>query len=261
MSQDGPSQPLPSDPNSTGPVTPPDDGLSALGKRLGPAAILGIIASVLPPLGSIVLFWKINQIGQWLRDHGDSGPFVYVGGFIVLTGLALLPTYASAILGGWAFGFTTGAIAAMSGFTGAAILGYLIGRLGSGDRVEKILAEKPRWKAVRDALVGGSFAKTLAIVTLLRLPPNSPFAITNLVLASVKTHPAAYIIGTIIGMAPRTLIVIYIAADLATRLDPAQAAEAKKPMWLIVGGIAVSIAVLALIGFIAKRALDKVVAK
>jgi uncharacterized membrane protein YdjX (TVP38/TMEM64 family) len=245
-----------------GPVTSPQaGGIGDLGKRLGPAAILGIIATVLPPLGSIVLFWKINQIGQWLRDHGTSGPFVYVGGFIVLTGLALLPTYASAILGGWAFGFEVGGIAAMSGFTGAAILGYVIGRLGSGDRVERILAEKPRWKAVRDALVGGSFAKTFAIVTLLRLPPNSPFAITNLVLASVKTNPVAYVLGTIIGMAPRTLIVIYIAADLAQRLDPAQAAEAKKPMWLIVGGIAVSVAVLGLIGFIAKRALDRVVKK
>jgi nitrate reductase gamma subunit len=32
-------------------------------------------------------------------------------------------------------------------------------------------------------------------------------------------------------------------------------------MWLIVGGIAVSVAVLGLIGFIAKRALDRVVKK
>ena len=238
-------------------MVPPTD----LIKRLGPAAILGLIACILPPLGSIVLFWKINFIGQWLRGHDFTGIVIYVGAFIVLAGAALLPTYATAILGGWAFGFQSGSIAALLGFTGAAIVGYVTGRLGSGDRVETIISENPKWQAIRDALVGGTFLKSLAIITLVRLPINSPFAITNLVLASVKTNVVAYILATALGMAPRTLIAVYLAAGFAQNLDPEHAARAPKPTWVLVAGIASAIAVMLVIGLIASNALKRLTAK
>lgn len=244
-------------PASPAQVTPPPD----LIKRLGPAAILGVVACILPPLGSIALFWKINFIGQWLRGHDGAGIAIYIGAFIVLAGAALLPTYATAILGGWAFGFQSGSIAALLGFTGAAIVGYVTGRLGSGDRVQTIISEHPKWQAIRDALIGGSFLKSLAIITLVRMPINSPFAITNLVLASVKTNVVAYILGTALGMAPRTLIAVYLAAGFAQNLDPEHAARAPKPTWVLVAGIGSAIVVMLVIGFIASNALKRMTAQ
>mgnify|MGYP000078054023 CR=1 FL=1 len=237
--------------------TPPQtDSLVAVVKRLGPASVLAAGATVLPPLGSIALFAYMNSVGDWLRSHGGEGIAMYIAGFAVFAGLALLPTYASAILGGWAFGFSVGFPAAMCGFLGGALIAYGVCRPAASDRVEKIIAEKPKWKAVRDALVGGSALKTLAIVMLLRLPPNSPFALTNLVLSSVKVPVWIFLLGTLVGMAPRTAVAVLIASRLQNQL--ASEAAQQRPWWTIAGGIVLSLIVLCVIGYIAQTALKKI---
>jgi len=170
--------------------------------RLGPAAVLGFIAATLPPLGSIALFYYMNDLGAWLRGHGTQGLVYYALGFGLFAGLALLPTYASAALGGWAFGFANGFPAAMSGFVLGSLIGYAIARPTASSRVESLINEKPKWKTVRDSLVGSGFWRTLMIVTLVRVPPNSPFAVTNLVLASVRVPVVPYALGDIAGHGP-----------------------------------------------------------
>jgi uncharacterized membrane protein YdjX (TVP38/TMEM64 family) len=237
---------------------PPKESLSHILKRLGPASLLAAVAAFLPPLGSIVLFWNINAVGTWLREHA-SGVGFYVAGFALLAGLAFLPTYASAILGGWAFGFATGFPAAMGGFLGGSLVGYGVARPTASERVEKLIADHPKWKAVRDALVGGTALKTLAIVTLLRIPPNSPFAVTNLVLASVRVPLWIYSLGTIVGMAPRTAAVVLLASKLQNMAaqNAAEQAAKQQPWWVFALGIAITIAVLGILGMIANHAIKR----
>jgi uncharacterized membrane protein YdjX (TVP38/TMEM64 family) len=230
--------------------------LGLIGKRLGPAAFLAAAALFLPLVGSIALFAYIDTIGAWLRGHGIAGLALYAAAFAILAGLAILPTYASAILGGWAFGFALGLPGALCGFLGGALIGYTTGRLTARDRVNKMIKEQPRWDAVRGALVGSGFWKTLGIVTLIRVPPNSPFAFTNLLLSSLKTNLLAYTLGTMMGMLPRTAIVIFVASQFKD-LTAAEAAE-RKPIWLVAGGVVLAVLVLCVLGAIAKRALDKV---
>ncbi len=230
--------------------------LIAYAVRLGPASLLAIGAAVLPPLGSIILFANIGVIGEWLRSHDGKGVAMYIVGFAFFAGVALLPTYASAILGGWAFGFAVGLPAALAGFLGGSLIGYAVARPTSAERVNKLIEEKPQWKAVRDALVGGSPGKTLLIVTLLRLPPNSPFALTNLVLASVRVPLWTYLLGTLVGMAPRTALVLFVASKVQDKM--ADEAASNRPWWIIAVGIVMSIIVLGVIGMISKKALRTV---
>jgi uncharacterized membrane protein YdjX (TVP38/TMEM64 family) len=226
-------------------------------KKLGAAGVLGLVWAFLPLAGSLVLYTYLSSVGAWLRGHEEAGLFVYAGAFAVLAGLGMMPTYATAILGGWAFGFATGYPAALCGFLGASLVGYAVARRASQDRVTGLIDGKPRWKAVREALVGGSWRKTFLIVTLVRLPPNSPFALTNLVLASVRVPFSAYVLGTLVGMAPRTGLVLYIASTLRDHLVE-DVAKAKKPWWLIAAGIGLSLVVLVVIALISKRALERV---
>jgi uncharacterized membrane protein YdjX (TVP38/TMEM64 family) len=226
--------------------------------RLGPASLLAVGAGVLPPLGSILLFANINQVGEWLRSHGTQGVVMYVVGFAFFAGVALLPTYSSAILGGWAFGFAVGLPAALVGFLGGALIGYGVARPTSAGRVQKLLEEKPQWRAVRDSLVGGNRGRALLIVTLLRLPPNSPFALTNLVLASVRTPLWVYLLGTLIGMTPRTALVLWIASQVQGKM--ADEAAKGKPWWWIIVGVGATVVVLGIIGMMAKKALARVTA-
>lgn len=236
--------------------SPPQETAGEIVKKLGPTSVLAAVAAFLPPLGSIVLFWKINAIGTWLREH-SSGVSIYITGFAIAAGLAFVPTYASAILGGWAFGFNVGLPAALGGFLGGSLIGYSIARPTAGERVEKLIAEHPKWKLVRDALIGGSPLKTLGIVTLLRMPPNSPFAVTNLVLASVRVPLWIYALGTLVGMAPRTAAVVLLASTLQSR--SAEQAT-KQPLWFWITSVGITLALLALLGAIAHRLIRRATA-
>lgn len=232
-------------------------------QRLGPMGPLGIAAALLPAAGGFALLGTLHIVGPWLRDMGSLGVGLYALAFAVLAGLALLPTYAQAILGGWAFGFAIGFPAAMAGFFGGSLIGYAIARRASGERAMQILKEHPKWIAVRNALVGGDegagFLKTLGIVALLRLPPNSPFALTNLVMAAVKVPRIPFAIGTLIGMAPRTALAVYVASLIEGEINKS-AVAASRPGWMVYAAIGASVVVLIIVGAIAKRAIDKVTA-
>lgn len=218
--------------------------------------MLGVLWAVLPALLGFALLARANVVGEWLRGHQSNGPIIYAAGFMVLSGLGLLPTYASAILGGWAFGVEAGFPAALCGFTGGAVIGYLIAKTASGDRVEGMIREQPKWRAIRDALIGGSFIKTFAIITLVRLPPNSPFALTNLVLASVRARWVPFVMGTMLGMAPRTFAAVWLSAAVR-ELTAEEAQAVKTPKWVFVVGIAATVGVIMIVGMVAKAALAR----
>lgn len=249
-----PSEPAPLD---QAPSTEVDVNVPTMAdfKKLGPAGVLALCWAFVPALGSIVLFTYMNSIGAYLRGHEGSGIAMYIAGFAVLAGCGLMPTYASAILGGWAFGFAQGFPAAMTGFVLASLVGRAIAKRASKDRLESLIAEKPKWKAVRDALIGGSPLRTFGIVTMLRLPPNSPFALTNFLLSSTRVPLWIYVFGTMIGMAPRTGAVLYIASTLRSKL--ADEAAKTRPDWLLAVGITVTVLVLVVLWYIGDKALRR----
>lgn len=231
----------------------------ALFKRLGPAGLLGIAWVAMPPLAGVALLWKIDVVSEWLKSHGSLGLALYILAFMVLAGVGMLPTYAQAILGGWCFGMLLGFPAALAGFAGASVIGYTIARTVSRHRVEDVIESNAKSRAVRDALIGQGFLKTLGIVILLRLPPNSPFALTNLVMASAGVRIAPFVLGTLIGMAPRTALAVYLGSgvQVLTRetLSPTAA-----PRWVVIGGIVLTLIVVIVIGHIANKAIARVTA-
>lgn len=245
------------------PTSEPKVSFGEVVRKLGPASWLALAAVVAPPLGGFLVLGFIDSIAQWLESHGAMGPWIYAAAFAVTAGLALLPTYSQSILGGWAFGLVGGYPAALAGFVGGAAIGYSIARPVASERVGKLIDEHPKWVAVRNALLGGGFWKTLGIVTLLRLPPNSPFAATNLVLASVRVPWHTYLIATAIGMTPRTAAAVWLGQRLHGEFSSVAAAMKEgQPLWMKIGAIAVTIVVviivLAVIGHIANKALKRV---
>jgi uncharacterized membrane protein YdjX (TVP38/TMEM64 family) len=250
----------PSDPSvATAPFTLPPSRwqrFKTVINRLGPAGPLALLAATFPPLGGFVLIAYSSRLGYWLRAHPDTGFWIYLLGAAILTALAMLPTYACAFLGGWAFGLWRGFPISMGAFCGGALLAYLINARAAGDRVVAIVKEHPKWEAVRVALLGSGFWKSLWIITLLRLPPQSPFAATNFVLATTRAPIGAYVLATFIGMAPRTAVAVWAAAHART-LDFSDG----KNIWSFTIGLIVTIAIVAVIGHLAKQAIARVTAQ
>lgn len=244
-------------PDPTGTDAPEPTRSRDVLKKLGPAGALGIAWLALPPLCSVLLFAYSRTISDWFRSHGDvRGIALFVGAFVMLAGLGLLPTYAQAILAGFAFGQTNGFLAALAGFAGASVIGYLVARTVSQDRVLEVIASNPRAQAVADALVHRDAWRTLGIVALLRLPPNSPFAISNLVMASVRIPLPIFLAGTVIGMSPRTFVAVYFGSQLQVWTGK------ESPPWaVVVGGAVATIIAMGVIGLIANQALARVTVK
>jgi uncharacterized membrane protein YdjX (TVP38/TMEM64 family) len=237
---------------------PAKDSAGEILRRLGPAGIIAVVAAVMPLVGSGFLFYYANTIAGFFRDRGDAGVLLFACGFALAAGLALLPTYAQCAMAGYVFGVARGFPASLAGILGAAVLAYELNRPIAASRVESILREHPRWNGVRNALVGvdargHGFWRTLGIVALVRLPPNSPFALTNLVLASVRVPRLAYILGTLIGIAPRSFLAVYIGQGVSAFTK----AEIVGRGPVLVAGIIVTVIAVVIIGKLATRALDR----
>lgn len=222
-------------------------------RRLGPVGPMALVAASLPFFGTLGLMVLLKQtdLAPWLRSQDGAGVVLYVAAYILISGMALTGTYGPSLVGGFAFGVGTGTLAAMAGILGAALIAYGAARRASGERVTALIAEQPKWKAVSDALIGSGTLRTLGIVTLIRLS-SSPFAITNLVLGSTRVNLLIYVVGSMIGFAPRTIAVVAIGSRLS-QWDPRASSK-----WLVVGGIVMTMIVLAVIGTIANQAVQKV---
>ena len=216
-------------------------------RRLAPLAIVSLL---LPPLGAAVLIGYMPRLGPWLQAHGVTGVMAYVAGFAVFGGFALLPTYAPAILGGWAFGDRVGLPAALAGFVLASAINYAWAHRWS-THAAQLLAERPKWLVVRNALVGMSRWRTTLVVALVRVPPNSPFALSNSALAAARVPIVPYLVGTFLGLTPRTAVAVRAGSHLST-LDFRQP-DAYGAAIVTIG---LSIAVLGILGWLARRALE-----
>ena len=219
---------------------------------------LGVAWIAVPALAGFVLLAQIGPASDWITSHGNWGLVVYVLVFAITSGLGLLPTFTQAVLGGWVFGVWVGGPAAIAGFAGGSLVGRVVAAAVAGDRVEALIQKHERARAVRTALLQRGFIRTTVTITLLRLPPNSPFALMNLALTACRTRLWPYLIGTVLGMAPRTLILVgFAGAAASTGARDIQTFIKDGPgVGVFVGGIIALLIVLGILGSVVRRAVD-----
>jgi uncharacterized membrane protein YdjX (TVP38/TMEM64 family) len=223
-------------------------------------AVLALVWGTLPGILGISLVVSVASVETFFARFGDSAFLVYALVFAACAGLGLLPTFAQAFAGGWILGFGLGIAGAGLGIAGAAMLGFGVSRLVAGDAVRTWIDGHERWKIVRESLVGRGFARSLLVTTLVRFPPNSPFALCNLALAACGTRFGPYLAGTLAGMAPRTAFVAWLGSVAALNATDENGrmslfALAKDKPWMFAVGLASTIVVLMILSHLAKLAL------
>jgi uncharacterized membrane protein YdjX (TVP38/TMEM64 family) len=222
-------------------------------RRFGPAGVLAAIASVSPLIGGFVILGLVQELAPTIRSLGAPGAAIYVVAFWALGGFAVVPTYAYSGLAGWTFGISAGFWLAMAAFAGASLVGYAFAVSLGAARARRVIDEQPKWQAVRLALVDQGFWRTAWIVALVRLPPTSPFSFVCYVMAIARVPLLAYVAGTLLGLAPRTLAVVVAFANLA-QLDFSHPQQA----WLRIAGIAATLIVVYVITRIGQRAIRSI---
>ena len=168
----------------------------------------------------------------------------------VLAAWSLIPTHASSLVAGMAFGAGLGSVLAVVGTAMASALGFVtFGRLLRA-RATEALSHHPRAEAVHRELDQGHPVRTMALLALIRLSPVMPFAATNLLMSTTGVGMVPFLIGSAVGQAPRILAVVWIGASL-TELDLSQASDRR----LLVLGVVATVLVLWILGRASKRAL------
>lgn len=245
-------------------VESPSSGTAPAGpawswRNLGPAGVLGLAWAILPALLGGLLLVRLGAVGDWLGEDRSQGLVIYTLLFALTAGLGLLPTYAQAVLGGWVFGFVEGTAAALVGFTLAALLGFLVARLVARTSVQALLARYPRAAAIRAGLLGRGPLRSTGVVALLRLPPNSPFALANLAFSSSGVALLPFLVGTLLGMAPRTAVATGFAhAGASSGARDLQSFVSDGPgWWVLVIGLVLFVIVFQILAHLAQGALER----
>jgi uncharacterized membrane protein YdjX (TVP38/TMEM64 family) len=203
----------------------------------------------------LVTPWRawLGGFPAWAQTAGPAGVAAFGLAYAVGSVLALpvwpLTVVAGATYGAWA-GF---ALALPAGAAGAS-LAFLAGRTILRGAVARRVAGSPRLAALDDAVSRqGAF-----LVLLLRLSPFAPYNVVNYALSASRIGLPAFAGASLLGMAPITFAWAWAGATfgslegVAGRPPAGPAAQALQ--W---GGLAATVAVVLLLGRIARRALGR----
>ena len=225
-------------------------------RRLGPFGLLAGFMVGGPLLGAVVL---VATRERWLPplealDPSEAALWFAVG-TVLLAGLSLTPTHASSLVAGMLFGAVHGAWVAVGAIAAAGVFAYALLRPLTTTHALAALERWPRARVIHRALLERRARLTLLIL-LIRLSPVMPFAATNLLLAAGGVRPVEFVVGSVVGLAPRIVAVVVAGAGLS-ELDLGQAADVRVA---VVGGVA-TVLVLIAISAIARRALEEAAAE
>ena len=213
---------------------------------------------VLPMTCGLILLANINFAHQWLGSEDFKAAAIFAASYAVLTGLGILPTYAATIVGGWVFGVELGFAACAAGYLGGSTIGFCISKLVCSDHVATWIDSRKRWRIIRKTILEENKWKATGIIALIRLSPSGPFAVTNLVLAACGAGWTEFLIGSSLGIAPRTLFACFMAASAsATGATDIQTLAKNQGYLAVIVGVVIFMGTLAVIGFIARAALDR----
>lgn len=212
---------------------------------MGPLMLFAVIT---PGLGVLVLLSSSNIWYPRLESLNQFLLPAYILLTIILAGLSLIPTHASSLIGGMLFGVLKGPVFALCAIVGASYFSFLIISLIVKESSYQALLKRPRAAKVHEELLTKSGVKSILFIALIRLSPVMPFAGTNVLLAACKVKASSFIFGSLLGLAPRVILVAVAGAGLS-ELDLSKSSN----IWLaIIGGISTLLLVV-YIGKVVKK--------
>ena len=197
----------------------------------------------------MVLGWAVAW-SDWLRGGGLEAGLLLIGLGLVGCGVALLPTHVLSLLCGWTLGLPIGFLVAVLTATAASPLGYAIGRKLAGPGMMELIQRYPRGAAVCEQITRASPARAGLLVGLLRLSPIVPYGSTNVLAAIFRVPMVPFVVGTLLGLAPRVLVVVGLGAGLE-RVDLSRPSSP----WMVVLGIVATVLALVVMGWVTRRTL------
>ncbi|HWM84596.1 MAG TPA: cupin domain-containing protein [Kofleriaceae bacterium] len=212
---------------------------AATGRRLLLAGLCLAVAAALAMAATQSGRELLSAAVAWLGGAGPWGRVVAVAA--VLVGIPLgVPTLWLAALIGYLFGVAAGVPVALVAVSTGAVLAFSLARWLVLDRVRALVARRPRWRAIADAVGEGG----VKLVVLLRLA--GPHNVLNVALAASPLTLKQFAAGTAIGSAPSVGLAALGGALGRDAASLWQAREQLGAAWLVMvaaGAVALVVAV------------------
>ncbi|HUN41584.1 MAG TPA: VTT domain-containing protein [Acetobacteraceae bacterium] len=140
---------------------------------------------------------------KWMREMAQQwwllAPILFVAANAALLMSLVIPAWFCTIAGGLLFGRWQGIVYALIGTTLGAAGVFLAARFGLQG-----LGESPGKRAKQ--IAEGFRANAFSYLVVLRLVPIFPFTLVNIAAAISGIPPRTYILGSLVGITPSTLI-------------------------------------------------------
>ena len=208
-------------------------------------------------LGAALLLLPLDRwllaLVETMRGAGGAGAVLYVAAY-VLACVLLLPGSVLTLAAGFAYGVVQGTLLVMVASMLGSVAAFVLGRTVLRGRIERKLADQPRFAAVDRAVAAQGFK----VVLLLRLSPVFPFNVLNYALGLTQVPLRTYALASLLGMFPGTVLYVYLgslvtsAAQLASGQRPAGGPYGQLLFW---GGLVATVLATVLITRTARRAL------
>ncbi len=168
---------------------------------------LPLVGVFLGANGSFDHLTSLREAGWWIFPT-----YLLVGGTLV--GFALIPSHLTSLVAGLLFGFAAGLPVSIGIVLIGCGIGHLLGRRYAGDGLRSLVDRSRSGKKLAAAMIDAPPGRAILAVALARLPPQMPFAMTNVLAASSGVRFVPLLLGTAIGMAPRIGLVVWVGAEL-----------------------------------------------
>ncbi len=221
------------------------------GGKIAVAALI-VVALVVVLVTLPIADWSSRAV-EWIRDAGAIGVVAYAV-LYVGAAIALLPGSVLTLGAGFAYGAFWGTLLVSPVSTLAATCAFVVSRTFGRSWVERKVAGDPRFARLNRAVE----RRGLRLVILLRLSPILPFNILNYALGLTSIRTRDYVLGSLIGMLPGTILYVYLgslvtsASQLASGTLPDAGPAQTAVYW---GGLVASIVAAVVVTRMARRAL------
>jgi len=209
--------------------SPPGNGRPAriVLRRLLPAAVLlaGLIAFFAfggqRYVGLDTLERHREGLAALVAAHGVAAVLVFTAAYAVIVAFSIPGGLVMTVTGGFLFGTLGGAACSVIGATLGAIAVFLAARTALGDFLRN------RAGPALTRMQAGFQEDALSYLLVLRLVPLFPFWLVNLVPALLCVSLKVFVVGTVIGIIPASLVYASVGNGLATIFDAGESASIK----------------------------------
>lgn len=190
-------------------------------KRWLPLALIVIVVGLFFGLG-LNRYLSVDELAarrQQLLDLVHAHPILglvgFVGLYVLVVAFSIPGAMIMTITGGFLFGPWLGAAAAVTGASSGATVMFLVARSALGD----VLRRRTKAGGLIERIQLGVRANAFTYLLALRLIPVVPFWICNIAAGFVQIPITTYVLATVLGIIPSTVIYASIGSGLGHVFD------------------------------------------